>query len=130
MKRLKWAAVITLAAAVPVAVAAVDAPFLGIIIASTSGARNQADTATPFTIPQGACVMVDCVNDAGSAANAFVKWTNAWTDAGSVTRQNWTWMGSSLDYTCGGSGSGSPYQVLSVMGNTEPVFCHVTQVGP
>lgn len=120
MKRLA----VFVALAVPLAVLAVDAPFYGIIIAATDGARNQADTATPFTIPQGQCVIVNCVNDAGAPANAFLKWTNTWADAGSTTRQSWSIMGTDT-VTCGGSGSNA-YQVLSIMGNTEPVFCHVT----
>lgn len=121
MKRLA----IVVALAVPLVVLAVDAPFYGIIIAANDGARNQADTATPFTIPQGQCVIVNCVNDAGAAANAFIKWTNTWADAGATSRHSWSVMANDA-VTCGGSGGAAPYQVLSIMGNAEPVFCHVT----
>lgn len=129
-KLIKRLAVVA-ALAVPVVVAAVDYPYIGTIIASTSGARNQADTATPFQINGSRCVIVDCVNDAGTAANAFIRWSNTWTDAGSVTRQNWTRMTNYVEKTCGQSGTGTNiYQVLSIMGNTEPVFCHVTETSP
>lgn len=110
--------------AVAFAVAAFDTPFLGIIIAPTSGNRSQGTTNTPFVIPPGQCVTVDCATDAGVPANAFMAWSNTFADAGGVTPTNWA-RNTSYWETC----AGATYNVLSIQGNTDVVYCHVTSTG-
>lgn len=104
---------------------AFDAPVLGVIEAPTTGARNQNDTNRgAFTISPGQCVVVDCANDAGTASNALMKWTTTLADSGTVTRQNWA-RSTAYWETC----AGQTHYILSVMGSTEQVFCHVTATG-
>lgn len=121
MKRL----LLVLALGGALAALAFDAPLLGVIEAPTNGARNQNDTNRgAFTISPGQCITVDCANDAGTATNALMKWTTTLADAGSVTRQNWS-RNTAYWETC----AGQTYYILSVMGSTEQVFCHITATG-
>lgn len=95
--------------------------FLGRITATTSAAKNQTDTAVPFTIPQGSRIVIDCTDGSGAALNAYIAFKN--TTTGAVTAATSVRMASYWETT-----NGSTYQYLSVLGVTATVSCNVSAV--
>ena len=87
--------------------------YLGVITATT--AKNQTDTAVPFTIPKGARIVIDC------DALAYMRFVTATTGAattGAYNRKATFWE----------TYNGNLYQYLSILAVAGTVNCQVSEV--
>lgn len=102
--------------------------FVGKIIATDAAAKNQTDTATPFTIHNGDWVYVTCDNP------AYLRWFSASTSAVTATTYSHKLSKDQPLLTSAGTAlgavSGSGFIYLSVLGVTASttVTCYVSRV--
>lgn len=90
--------------------------LLGVIIATT--AKNQTDTATPFTIPIGHPVVIHC------DAACYVKWVS--TAGGAATTSSYNYRLGANETVLDKSNSTLQYlSVLSVSGTTN---CYISRI--
>lgn len=96
---------------------------LGVITATTGAAKNQTDTAAPFTIPPGQKILIEC-RDASTHAptDAYLRWVNTTTGAATAA----TSLRASLLMTY----NGGTYQYLSVLGTSVTTSCYIFAVDP
>ena len=102
---------------------------LGAIVATTGAAKNQADTSTPFTIPPGARIIVDCNQLAYIVWSTSFVATPASSTNYSVKTTFWeTVSDPRLTSSKADGGIELQYRYLSILGVSATTTCQVSQV--
>lgn len=96
--------------------------LLGVITATTGAAKNQTDTAVPFTIPTNQRILVQCRDASHVPVDAYLRWVNTTTGAATAA--------TSVKYSDVLTYNGASYQYLSVLGVSVTTSCYVFKVDP